>query len=103
MTGVTLAETSSRPLRGSGEVACCGGHRARCLFGRQHSWSVWYREGKLVRTSDTYHCHVCDGVCTADEEEATATASTRSALVTGETMSDDRLADVVPQPEADDS
>jgi len=60
------------PTRGSGATVCCGGHRERCLFGHMHSWSTWYEGGKLQRTTDTFHCHVCGGVCTADEEDCPA-------------------------------
>jgi len=56
------------PTRGSGPVHCCGGHRERCLFGRQHIWTTWYENGKLQRTQDTFHCYDCGGVCTGDEE-----------------------------------
>jgi len=66
--GQTLREVPA-PTRGSGPVNCCGGHRERCLFGRPHTWSIpWYENARLQRTPDTYHCHECDGVCTADEE-----------------------------------
>jgi hypothetical protein len=58
---------------GSGPVDCCGGHRARCKFGRQHSWATWYENGKLQRTRATFHCHICGGVCTDDEAERLAT------------------------------
>jgi hypothetical protein len=56
------------PTRGSGPVHCCGGHRERCIFGHAHVWGTWYENGKLQRTPDTFYCHWCDGVCTADEE-----------------------------------
>jgi hypothetical protein len=56
------------PARGSGPVHCCGGHRERCLFGRQHAWSrPWFENGIVQRLATTYHCHVCGGVCTAEE------------------------------------
>ena len=59
------------PARGSGPVQCgdprCRGHRARCVFGHQHTWSTWYENGRLMRTTDTYHCHKCGGVCIGDE------------------------------------
>ena len=48
-------------------MTCCGGHRERCLFGGMHVWGTWYEDAKLQRTADTFYCHVCDGVCTADE------------------------------------
>lgn len=57
------------PTRGSGQVACCGGHRARCLFGHMHSWGTWYVDGQLQRTSVTFYCHSCGGVCTAEEAD----------------------------------
>lgn len=56
------------PRQGSGPVACCGGHRARCLFGDIHSWATWWEDGKLQRTPETYQCYKCGGVCTAEEE-----------------------------------
>jgi hypothetical protein len=78
------------PTRGSGATVCCGGHRERCLFGHMHSWSTWYEGGKLQRTTDTFHCHVCGGVCTADEEDCPATSaphtSTSSAIVAGTSL-----------------
>lgn len=56
------------PTRGSGAVDCCGGHRERCLFGHQHTWSrPWFENGRVQRLATTYHCHVCGGVCTAEE------------------------------------
>lgn len=70
------------PRRGSGEVTCCGGHRDRCRFGQMHSWSTWYENGKLQRTADTFHCHVCDGVCTGDEEETVSTYPEHDKLAT---------------------
>jgi hypothetical protein len=57
------------PRRGSGAVTCCGGHRERCIFGNAHIWGTWYEDGKLQRTAQTFYCHVCSGVCTADEDE----------------------------------
>jgi hypothetical protein len=57
------------PERGSGPVTCCGGHRARCLFGHMHAWSTWYEDGRLQRTAETFYCYRCGGVCTADEAE----------------------------------
>jgi hypothetical protein len=63
-----MAEVPARP-RGSGQVHCCGGHRERCLFGQQHRWSTWFRDGRLQRTTQTYHCDMCGGVCTAEEQE----------------------------------
>jgi hypothetical protein len=56
------------PTRGSGPVQCCGGHRARCLFGEPHHWGTWYEDGKLQRTASTFYCHRCGGVCTAEED-----------------------------------
>jgi hypothetical protein len=60
------------PKRGSGPVTCsephCRGHRARCLFGRQHTWQTWYENGRLMRTGDTYHCLDCGGVCIGEED-----------------------------------
>lgn len=75
---VSLALPAERPMRevtaptrGSGPVKCddptCIGHRERCRFGLAHSWSTWFDNGRLMRTSLTYHCHVCGGVCTAEE------------------------------------
>lgn len=55
------------PVRGSGATVCCGGHRDRCQFGRPHTWATWYQNGHLMRTGDTFRCHGCGGVCTADE------------------------------------
>lgn len=60
------------PARGSGKVHCCGGHRERCLFGQQHRWSTWFRDGRLQRTTNTFYCDKCRGVCTAEETEAGA-------------------------------
>lgn len=60
------------PTRGSGPIRCCGGHRDRCAFGRPHIWATWYENAELQRTSDTVHCHVCNGVCTAEEEAVAA-------------------------------
>lgn len=54
-------------MRGAGPVVCCGGHRDRCLIGHDHIWETWYENGRLVRTPDTFRCHRCGGVCTADE------------------------------------
>lgn len=75
----TLREVPA-PVRGSGPVECgdadgitpasCRGHRARCLFGAAHVWATWYEDGQLQRTADTFCCHVCGGVCTAEEEGA---------------------------------
>lgn len=57
---------------GTGEVSeCCGNHRQRCRFGRPHTWTTWYYQGRLVRTSATYACD-CGAVCTG-EEDATQT------------------------------
>jgi hypothetical protein len=71
-----ITETQARqrdvqePTRGSGKVACCGGHRERCLFGRPHTWSrPWFEDGRVQRLATTYHCHQCDGVCTAEEND----------------------------------
>jgi hypothetical protein len=68
------------PVRGAGPVECrdaggitptaCHGHRARCLFGGTHVWATWYENGILQRTWGTLYCHVCGGVCTAEEEGA---------------------------------
>lgn len=55
------------PVRGSGPVTCCGGHRERCIISHGHVWGTWYENGRLQRTSETLYCHRCDGVCTADE------------------------------------
>jgi hypothetical protein len=57
-------------LRGSGPVVCCGHHRDRCLFGRVHSWSTWYEDGRLQRTRETLKCFDCGGVCIAAEAPA---------------------------------
>jgi hypothetical protein len=57
------------PARGTGPVRCCGGHREKCLSGRQHFWATWYEDGQLQRTYQTVHCYTCGGVCTAEEEE----------------------------------
>lgn len=52
---------------GTGPVTCpCGNHRARCRFGRMHSWATWHYQGPLVRTPDTYAC-TCGAVCVAEE------------------------------------
>ncbi len=56
------------PSRGAGPVTCCGGHRQRCLFGREHAWFTWYQDGRLQRTTSTVRCDRCGGVCTAEEE-----------------------------------
>jgi hypothetical protein len=63
-----MAEVPARP-RGAGKVHCCGGHREKCLFGQQHRWSTWFQDGRLQRTTQTYHCDMCSGVCTAEEQE----------------------------------
>ena len=57
------------PVRGSGPVTCCDGHRERCLIGHAHVWGMWFENGRLQRTTDTLYCHKCSGVCTADEAE----------------------------------
>jgi hypothetical protein len=66
-TAMAAGREVPTPTRGSGPVHCCGGHRERCLFGRTHIWSVWFENGKLQRTPDTFHCYDCGGVCTAEE------------------------------------
>jgi len=59
---------AQEPARGSGKTDCCGSHRERCLFGRQHTWSrPWFENGRVQRLATTYHCHACGGVCTAEE------------------------------------
>lgn len=68
MTVPALKEIPA-PTQGSGEVACCGGHRARCLFGHAHSWTTWYENGELQRTRVTLYCHRCGGICTAEEAD----------------------------------
>lgn len=64
---MTMREVPA-PARGSGPVRCCGGHRERCLFGNAHVWGVWYENGRLQRTLDTGYCHLCGGICTAEEQ-----------------------------------
>jgi hypothetical protein len=61
---------------------CCGKHRDRCKFGRQHVWATWYENGRLVRTSDTYRCDGCGGVCTADESDQPTEPPPAGATVT---------------------
>lgn len=52
---------------GTGDVTCpCGNHRARCRFGRPHTWATWHHQGRLVRTRDTLACE-CGAVCTAED------------------------------------
>ncbi len=65
---VPTRQIDAAKTRGSGQSTCCGGHREKCRFGRQHHWSVWYRDGALVRTEDTFHCDNCGGVCTGEEQ-----------------------------------
>ena len=67
---VSTRQISADNTRGSGGSDCCGGHRKKCRFGREHSWSVWYRNGSLVRSRDTWHCLTCEGVCTAEEPDS---------------------------------
>lgn len=64
---LTLMREIPVPTRGSGLLTCCGGHRERCLFGDMHVWGTWFEDAKLQRTFDTFYCHKCGGVCTADE------------------------------------
>ena len=59
-------------IKGSGGTCACDMHREKCLFGRQHSWSSWYENGRLMRTRTTFHCWVCGGVCTSEEAAAPA-------------------------------
>lgn len=33
--------------------------KPRCKFGRPHTWSVWYENGKLVKDENTLHCFTC--------------------------------------------
>jgi hypothetical protein len=68
---MTTMTSQPTPTRGSGPIQCtddrCHGHRARCNFGRLHTWSTWFSDGHLMRTADTYHCADCGGVCVGDE------------------------------------
>lgn len=86
----TLLRDVQEPTRGSGPVACCGGHRERCLFGRPHTWSrPWFENGRVQRLATTYHCHDCGGVCASEEDDCDRCgASTSGAPVT---QPDDRL------------
>jgi hypothetical protein len=61
-------------FRGSGQVHCCGHHKERCHFGRQHTWSTWFAVGRLQRTGSTFHCYDCGGVCIGEEDAAAVTA-----------------------------
>lgn len=75
---VRLADVPT-PTRGSGAIVCCGGHRARCLFGAQHTWATWYENAHLMRTSHTYSCSGCAGICTSEEADAFDTLEPPSA------------------------
>ena len=66
------------PARGSGPVACCGNHRQRCLTGR-HQWAIWITAGELQRTPNTFCCHPCGGVCTAEENAEREDPAARAA------------------------
>lgn len=72
----TMAEQPT-PTRGSGPVECddprCHGHRAQCIFGRDHRWYTWFQDGQLMRTEDTFYCVNCGGVCVGDEPESAVT------------------------------
>lgn len=64
-----METTTATRVPGSGGLSCpCEGHKDRCHFGRPHQWQTYYRNGLLVRTRDSYHCPICDAVCTADEK-----------------------------------
>jgi hypothetical protein len=65
---VRLADVPT-PTRGSGPIACCGGHRDRCLFGHSHLWAVWFENAHLMRTPVTDRCYRCGGICTAEEAD----------------------------------
>lgn len=67
-----LFEAFRGDYRGRSNGSTCedGRHGLRCLFGRDHAWSVWYEQGRIVRTSVTYRCHTCGAVCTAEEVPA---------------------------------
>ena len=59
-------------LRGSGAVTCgCGEHRDRCLFGRQHVWSLAFVDHHSGRPLSFHrmHCMACDSYCGLDLED----------------------------------
>lgn len=89
------------PTKGSGPVKCsepeCHGHREKCLFGQRHQWQTWYQNGKLMRTPDTFHCHVCGGVCVGDEDPISQT----STLAPGPASNDDGIAVVLTMSDID--
>jgi len=54
--------------KGSGTVTCeCINHRSRCLFGRSHSWSQWYFEGRRIGKDDTFYCYAYGAVCAGSD------------------------------------
>lgn len=63
---------STTTLRGSGNVTCeCEQHRERCLFGKQHVWSLAFYDhhtGHALPTP-TFHCMPCDSYCAIDPED----------------------------------
>ena len=64
-----MENRAATKVPGSGKVTCpCEAHKDRCHFGRPHVWSVWFKDARLVRTSETYNCLTCGAVCTADED-----------------------------------
>lgn len=67
--GTLLAKPigAEHTLGSLGPADCCGGHRKACKFGKGHRWSVWKRDGHLVRGEATLYCRFCRGVCLAAE------------------------------------
>lgn len=62
---------ASTKLKGTGSRICsCGAHKDRCIFGHAHSWSVYFKNGQLVGSVDTLHCHLCDAVCDFPDDES---------------------------------
>jgi hypothetical protein len=89
--GLTLPATDpmrepQAPVRGSGPATCCGFHRERCLFGRQHGWSApWCVDGRMQRTRATFpllglrrHLHRRRGLRERDSSEGRGAMSARA-------------------------
>jgi hypothetical protein len=59
-------------MKGSGAVSCeCDQHRDRCLFGRQHTWSLATVDHHTGEPLDTprFHCMDCDSYCDIDPKD----------------------------------
>lgn len=57
---------------GAGEYTCeCGLHRERCIFGRQHTWSLAYVDHMTGRPlpAPRFHCMNCDSYCAIPVED----------------------------------